>query len=422
MSTRSSATIHEEVAAVATDARAEAAHRERQRSSPADQVRRLADAGLGALRVPVEFGGAGGTVTDLAALLVEVAAADSNLTQIVRGHLGFVESLRAQPSGAGRDELLEAAGRGELFGPAASVRAPAEPAAGATSLVDGDTRLTTADDTQRLSGTKYYTTGSLYAEWINVLVPVENGYAEAVVRTDDPGVTITDDWNGFGQRHTASGTAVFDDVPVRPQHIFPRTEPDLDAYLNAFYQFVHSATQAGITRRAGEDIAEIVRGRTRTYPLSAAPTPRTDPQVLGVVGEVVARGYAARADVTALAATFDRFHGTPPGQRPGLLAEVVVESAAVQVLNSRLVSEATWLLFDAASASAVDADLALDRHWRNARTISSHNPSIYKARVVGDHAVNNRLPASPFTKDAPADDAAAEGNRAIDARTTRGPA
>ncbi|NKY33457.1 hypothetical protein HGA13_10285 [Nocardia speluncae] len=396
MSTRSTATIRDEVAAVAATARAEAAHRERHRSSPAGQVRGLADAGLGALRVPAEFGGADGTIGDLAELLVEVAAADSNLTQIVRGHLGFVESLRAQSPGAGRDELLEAAGSGELFGPAASVRGPAVPVAGATSLVDGDTRLMDTGGTPRLSGTKYYTTGSLYAEWINVLVPVENGYAEAVVRRDDPGVTVTDDWNGFGQRHTASGTAVFDDVPVRPEHIFPRADPDLDAYLNAFYQFVHSATQAGITRRAGEDLAGIVRGRTRSYPLAAAPEPRSDPQVLGVVGEVVTRGYAARAGVSALAATFDRFHAAPLVQRPALLAEVVVESAAVQVLNSRMVSEATWLLFDAASASAVDADLALDRHWRNARTISSHNPSIYKARIVGDHAVNNRLPGSPF--------------------------
>ncbi|WP_216893649.1 acyl-CoA dehydrogenase family protein [Nocardia alni] len=393
MSERSVRTIREHVIAVAAEARAEATDRERRNISPEPLVRSLIEAGIGALRVPIEFGGADGSVTDLAELLVEVAAADSNLTQIVRGHLGFVEFLRLQAPGEGREELLSAAGRGELFGPAASVKAPAQPTPGATSLVDGDTRLTTSGQALRVSGTKYYTTGSLYADWINVLVPVEQGYAEAVVRADDPGVTVTDDWNGFGQRHTASGTTVFDNVPVSPGHVFARTDADVDAYLNAFYQFVHSATQAGIARRAGEDLAEIVRHRTRTYPLAPSPQPQNDPQVLATVGEVIARGYTARANVAALAATIDRYAAGATN-----LTDIVIESATVQVINSRLVGEATWLLFDAASASAVDADLALDRHWRNARTISSHNPSIYKARIIGDHAVNQKLPRSPFSR------------------------
>ncbi|GAA5054696.1 acyl-CoA dehydrogenase family protein [Nocardia callitridis] len=396
--TRTSTTISELVIEAAAAARSEAVAREHGRLSPATHVRTLADAGLGALRVPTEFGGAGGTVSELAALLIEVAAADSNLTQIVRGHLGFIESLRLRSPGDGRDELLRAAGRGELFGPAASVRAPAKPAPGSTALVDGDTELIGSGDDLRLSGTKYYTTGSLYADWINVLVPADSGFTEAVVRADAPGVTVTDDWNGFGQRLTASGTAVFDEVPVDPGHVFDRDSVDRDAYLNAFYQFVHSATQAGIARRASEDLAQLVRRRTRTYPLAAAPQPQDDPQVLAVVGEVAARGYGARANVTALAATIDRFHTATTESRADRLTEVVIESAAVQVLNSRLVGEATWYLFDAASASATDADLALDRHWRNARTVSSHNPSIYKARVIGDHAVNNRLPQSPFQK------------------------
>jgi alkylation response protein AidB-like acyl-CoA dehydrogenase len=59
---------------------------------------------------------------------------------------------------------------------------------------------------------------------------------------------------------------------------------------------------------------------------------------------------------------------------------------------TRIAGDALWRFFDAASASSTDADLALDRHWRNARTVSSHNPVVYKARLVGDWAVNRTLP------------------------------
>lgn len=349
-----------------------AVDRERGREEIGGLVPELLATGIGRLRVPASLGGADGSVASLGALLVEIAAADSNLVQIIRGHLGFVEFLRL--TGAS-DELLAAAGRGEFFGPAASSK-------GTPTLIDG-VRLHDG----LLSGAKYYTTGSLYADWINVLVPAGEGFVEAVVRRDAPGVTIVDDWSGFGQKLTASGTTTFDAVPV--DHVLPHSEPWVADYLGAFYQFIHSSTQAGITRRAADDIAALVRGRRRSYPLAVVPTPREDPQVLAVVGEVTSRAYATRATVLSLGAAFDAYQAGDAS-----LESVAVESAAAQVTNTRLAGEAGWLLFDAASASALDVDLALDRHLRNARTVSSHNPVIYKARLVGEYVVNGSLPAT----------------------------
>jgi alkylation response protein AidB-like acyl-CoA dehydrogenase len=127
----------------------------------------------------------------------------------------------------------------------------------AESIIDHSTTLTEKGDRTLLNGTKYYTTGSLYSDWISVVVVDDDGAKEVVVRTDDPGVTVVDDWGGFGQRFTASGTTVFDDVEVRDGYVIPRTEPAIDAYLGAFYQFVHSSTQAGIIRRVTEDLAVL---------------------------------------------------------------------------------------------------------------------------------------------------------------------
>ena len=38
------------------------------------------------------------------------------------------------------------------------------------------------------------------------------------------------------------------------------------------------------------------------------------------------------------------------------------------------------------AASATLRPQGLDRFWRNARTLASHNPRIYKDRIVGDFA------------------------------------
>lgn len=378
---------------------AQAPARESQSHSPEPEVAALAAAGLGRLRVPVEFGGGGSSVSELASELIRLAAADSNFVQIFRGHLGFVEFLLRLDASPVRDELLAAAGRGELFGPAASVSASGKPGEAApTTIIDSSTTLERGENTLVLSGSKYYTTGSLYAQWINVLVINDDGVFEVVVGRNDPGVGVIDDWNGFGQRFTASGTAHFDRVEVRPGYALRRESAATGEYLNAFYQLVHSSTQAGILERATRDLGELVAGRTRSYPLATATPPRHDPQVLEVVGEVETAAYGTRSAVTAAALTVDGYNADPSPQG---LNEVIVAAAATQVLNTRLAGEATWRFFDAASASATDLDLALDRHWRNARTISSHNPVIYKARSIGEYLVNGELPSSFGTIIAP---------------------
>ncbi|MGW0036421.1 acyl-CoA dehydrogenase family protein [Gordonia sp. NPDC003376] len=370
----------------------DAPDRERTSRSPEPDVRALAVAGLGRLRVPVEFGGGGGSVSTLSEQLIGLAAADSNFVQIFRGHLGFIEFLIGRQSSPVRDGFLRAAGRGELFGPAASVSsAGTADGTAPTTIIDSSTRLDRESDRVFLSGTKFYTTGSLYSDWINVLVVGEDGISEVVVGRNDPGVTVVDDWNGFGQRLTASGTTHFDRVEVRDGHVFDRSSADVAEYLNSFYQLVHSSTQAGILRRAVDDLGQIVRARRRTYPLATSDSARHDPQVLQTVGEVGTAAFAARTAVESTAQAFDTYNSV---RTDDSLQAVILGSAATQVLNTRLAGEATWRLFDAASASATDVDLALDRHWRNARTISSHNPAIYKARSIGEYVVNGEIPSS----------------------------
>ncbi|MGO1544420.1 MAG: monooxygenase [Gulosibacter sp.] len=380
-------TVRAQLTRIAQHATRQAVTNERERQDLGGLVRDALAAGVGRLRVPREFGGVGATVVELADVLVELAAAESNLVQILRGHLGFIELLRLRQDEPGAIAHLEAAGRGEFFGPAASTPPPTTGQEG-RDLTRG-VRLHRDGAGLKLTGKKYYSTGSLYADWINVLVPDADGAAEVVVSRHDSAVRIEEDWNGFGQRLTASGTAIFDEVPVREELII-RHDDIAKAYLGAFYQFVHSATQAGIIKRAADDAADAVRSRRRSSPLAADAEPRRDPQVLAEVGEVVSRAFASAAAVNQVAASLDKIDSRSPAD--AALERAVLDSAAAQVTNTRLAGEATWLLFEGTGASVLNAELALDRHWRNARTVSSHNPAIFKARVLGDHAVNGLLP------------------------------
>lgn len=362
-------------------ARTESAQRDRSRESPQELVSGLLRIGVGAMRVPVELGGLGLSLPQLADVVIRVAAADSNLAQIIRGHLGFIEYLRFRRPEPSAEHFLREAARGTFFGPAAAERAQSGDASGFS------TRLDRGERGYLLNGVKYYTTGSLYADHLNVLARFDEGIVEVVVRRDAAGVTVVDDWDGFGQRVTASGTATFADVEISEDSLFVHSGDATNDYLPVFYQFIHSATQAGICRRLVEDLGELVAARIRSYPLASTSVPADDPQVLEVVGHLESNAFSARAVVLACAAAFEPISEAAPSERAEHLREAISASAASQVANSRFVAESSWRFFDAASASAVSAGLGLDRHWRNARTITSHNPSIYKASQLGRFVV-----------------------------------
>ncbi|BBN55436.1 hypothetical protein TRE132_35610 [Pseudomonas chlororaphis subsp. aurantiaca] len=158
------------------------------------------------------------------------------------------------------------------------------------------------------------------------------------------------------------------------------------------------ATLAGIGRAAVRDVAHEVRNRKRIYSHGNAPRVSEDAQVQQVVGEISALVYAAEASAVRAAepaqqAYLARFAGNDEAERAANVA-AEIQSATAQVVVTELIQRATSELFNALGASDIRQGKALDRHWRNARTVSSHNPVIYKARIVGDWAINGSEP--PF--------------------------
>ena len=366
--------------------------REQQRELAFDAVGLLRDAGFTALRVPQAHGGAGISLPVLFRLLIDLAEADSNLPQIVRAHFGFVEGRLSSREPASQDYWFAKVVAGQLWGAAMAERSDSS-----TNSVT----LHAAEDGWRLNGEKYYCTGTIYADWVAAVAMHDKDFVSVVVAVNSPGVTREDDWDGFGQRLSGSGTTRFDQVAVPEQHVLRRFKPGelrAESYISSFYQLFHLATLAGIARAALRDATAFVQGRTRAFGVPGQSSPKDDPLVQRVVGRLSSLAYASETLVLAAADVLERVHQaelTDSAQEADYVEADIRTFQAQQVVLEQVL-EATTLLFEVGGASATSQARRLDRHWRNARTLASHNPAIYRERALGNYYLNGVSPGAAW--------------------------
>ncbi|WP_366268885.1 acyl-CoA dehydrogenase family protein [Rhodobacter sp. 24-YEA-8] len=286
---------------------------------------------------------------------------------------------------------LELVERGDLLGTGASelgVHGIGGPSFNTTLTPEGDGFV--------LNGEKYYSTGNLYTDHILVsAVTLDGQFATALVPVRDPGVVIAEDWDGIGQRQTASGTTVFTNVRIAAQDVVFLEGEDRRAPVEAtFPQLYLSAIIAGILRAVVRDAAELVLGRGRNYYHAVAARPAEDPLLQEIIGRLASTAYVAEASVLRAAEALAEAQASAEA---GLFREASLRAAKAKVVVDGLALEAATRLFDVGGASAATQRARLDRHWRNIRTISSHNPVAYKARALGDLILNNTpLPSAAF--------------------------
>ena len=363
--------------------------REQARDLPFEPIRWLKEAGFGAVRVPVEFGGAGASISQLFQLLIELAEADSNIVQSLRGHFAFVEDRLNAPPSPARDAWFARFVAGDLIGNGWTE-------IGAVKIGEVITKVRPEGENFVLNGAKYYSTGSIFADWVDVYAQRSDNGADviAIVDARHSGVSHSDDWDGFGQRTTGSGTSLYVEVPLSAEQVIPFETRF--KYQTAFYQLVLLAVLAGIGRAVERDVAHEVRTRKRVFSQGSADTTHGDPQIQQVVGQISAQVYAAEAATLRSAeplqrAYLARFANDAEAERQANI-DAEIETSKAQVVVSELVLRATTDLFNALGASGVSINKSLDRHWRNARTAASHNPWIFKARIIGDWVVNGIEP------------------------------
>ncbi|MDD0815257.1 acyl-CoA dehydrogenase family protein [Curvibacter sp. HBC28] len=352
--------------------------RERDRVLPQAQVRSLVAAGLLTLRIPVRDGGPGGSVRDLIELVIDIAAADSNVAQALRPGFLFVEGLLAGPDEAARQLWWPRCLRGDFIANAGwEIGGPS----GAVT-----TQLRREGDHFRVTGSKYYSTGGLYADWISTVAVDEQGQpVRFVLPRDRAGLELLDDFDAMGQRLTASGTTHLSDVLVHEADIVPNPTGGLAegvrTVVTPLAQLFLGAVLAGIARNELRDAVAFAQQHARPIKHSSASRSVDDPYVELSVGEISARALGAEAVVLRAAERIDAAWGADLDQ--DAIVHASIDVAQAQYLASESALKAAELLFEVGGASTTWRRHNLDRHWRNARTVSNHNPRLWKAAVVG---------------------------------------
>lgn len=363
--------------------------RDRNREAPLREFDLVRQARLGAMRIPVRRGGAGSTLRELFETVIALAAADPDLAHSLRNHYLHVESRLVLHQDSD-DVWLERAAEGAIFGVVGS-----EPGSGSAGQVSTryDTTLAPTPGGYLLNGTKHYSTGALYADWIVVTAGDPDGQSvQVIVPGDRQGVLHDDDWDGIGQRLTGSGTTRFHDVWVDADEILPdsRAWTGIVPYPATFPQLYLTSVVAGILRRVTRDAVDLVHGRERTYYHAPSERPAADVLLQESVGYIAANAYVAEAAVLRAADELDVATGAVLAGRPDRERSLAASLAAAKtkVVIDKIALETATMIFDVGGATAVRARKQLDRHWRNIRTLASHNPRAYKAKWIGDYELN----------------------------------
>ncbi|MCR6727185.1 SfnB family sulfur acquisition oxidoreductase [Agrobacterium fabrum] len=381
---RSDAEAIEVAKIVAAEIAPGAALRDRDRIWPVKELDAFSQSGLWSINVPKKFGGPEVSYATLAKVIEIVSAADSSIGQIAQNHLGVVAAIRTVSDEAQQKLLFAEVLRGTRFGNAFSEF-------GSKRAADFETKFVDAGDHVTVNGQKFYSSGALLAHLVPIVALDDEGRAwYAIAERDAPGLTVIDDWSSFGQRTTLSGTVILNNVKVPKTYLVPGykgyAEPTADG---AIFQIIQVAVDTGIARAAIDETVSFVRTKSRAWVDSGVDHAWDDPYTIQAVGDLTLRLHAAQALLEKAGYAIDRAIQNPNAET---VAEAQVVTAEAKILATEIAIAATNKLFELAGTRSTLAEHHLDRHWRNARTHTLHDPVRWKYSILGKYFLNGEKP------------------------------
>jgi SfnB family sulfur acquisition oxidoreductase len=362
----------------------DAAERDRQRRLPWAEVEALSVSGLLAITVPRRFGGADVSAVTLAEVIRLISAGDSNVGQIPQSHFTFLHALRQLGTEDQQRFFFSEALAGRRFGNAQAERGSSEGRPFATRVLpDGRGAVV-------VNGRKSYCTGALFADWIPVVArgQDDNNYI-AFVPAEAQGVKVIDDWDGMGQRVTASGTVELDDVVVPMGNVIAHHQLfSRPATLGALAQLVHAAIDAGLAQGALDEAVRLVRDRGAWWE-AGVDRAADDPLLVQRFGELAVSVAACRALLGDAGRALDIALADPTDQTT---AAASIAVATAKAFVDRASVELGSALLEVVGARGTLEPDNLNRFWRNARTHTLHDPVRWKVQHIGRYVLNGTLP------------------------------
>lgn len=363
---------------------ADARERDRERRLPFDEVDVFSQSGLWGITIPKAYGGPGVSQVTLAKVFATLASGDPSLTQIAQNSFEIIDVIRLTGNEEQKHALFSAVLSGKRLGNAFSEFKGKNVEAFETRLVGHGSDFV-------VSGQKFYATGALFAHLVPIVALDEDGrVVVAVADRQSPGLTVVDDWSAFGQRTTASGTVILDNVQVPAERVLSaHIVYENQSAVGPQSQLIHAAIDAGIARGAIEATIDLVRNHARPWIDSGQDRASDDPYTISTVGDLTIRLHAAEAMLERAARQLDATIANVNAESIGLAKIAVAEA---KVLTTDIALLASSKLFELAGTRSTLGVHNLDRFWRDARTHTLHDPVRWKFHAVGQYYLNGVQP------------------------------
>ena len=367
-----------------------AVERDERGGTPKVERDALRHSGLLALSIPTQYGGLGARWSDTLGIVREFAKVDSSIAHVFGFHHLMLATVRLFSRPDQWQPWFEQTARKNWFW--------------GNALNPLDTRTVVKDfgGWREFSGKKSFCSGASDSEMLIASAVDESAGGKlliAAIPSGRSGITLHNDWNNIGQRQTDSGSASFERVRVEESELLldpgPLSTPfaclrPLIAQLTFTHMFL------GIAEGAFEEARNYTLTETRAWHKSSATDVRNDPYVLHHYGEFWVALEGVRLLVERAADLLDQAWAKGPNLSEHERGQLAIAIATAKVAATRQGLELCSRLFEVTGARSTHASLRLDRHWRNLRTQSLHDPLDYKLHELGDWALNHSLPIPTF--------------------------
>ncbi|MHA3060122.1 SfnB family sulfur acquisition oxidoreductase [Acinetobacter sp. ANC 4636] len=360
-----------------------AVERDQERRLPFEEIQKFSQSGLWAITVPKQYGGAEVSSWTVAQIVALFSGVDGSIGQIPQNHFYALEVLRNTGTEPQKQQLYREVLQGARFG---------------NALAEFKTRNSAQKHSQiqaieggyLIQGEKFYCTGSLFAHRIPTLVKdaQEREFLAFVPRHSD-GLELLDDWSGFGQRTTGSGTVKFNQVFVAEDDVIPFdqafTQPTL---VGPFAQLIHASIEVGIARAAFEETLQRVK-QARPWIDAGVDYASQDPLTLYELGQVAVDVKASELLLKQAAFAVDAAKPKPTVDN---IAHASIQVAKVRAHSTDIALLASSKLIELAGSRGSQRDDGLDLYWRNTRVHTLHDAARWKYYFIGNYVLNHILP------------------------------
>ena len=357
-----------------------AALRDREGLLPIRELDLYSQSGIWSLLVPKAYGGPELSHATLAKVVAIVAEGDPSVAQIVQNHLAILGLIDLDATDAEKRQVFGWALQGIRFGNAFSEF-------GGKTVVDFQTKVQFEGDTAVVNGEKFYTTGALLSHIVPIVAIGEDGAYLVFADRESPGLTITNNWSSFGQRTTASGNVKIDNVRVpRERAVRLQDVGQVPTVQGPISQIIQAAIDAGIARAAIDETIRFVKTQSRPWVDSGKEKASEDPLSIIAIGDLKIKLHAAEALLEIAGRAIDKGRAEPTLEN---VSAATLRTAEAKVLTTQIAIEATNKLFELGGTRSTLQAHALDRHWRNARVHTLHDPVRWKFYHVGNYYLND---------------------------------